>query len=475
MTSAIGTGVFQPADVVLQRVIKHKIKTAAQDFMVGITSRQLSKGIAPENIKLPTDIGTLRDASVAWTVGAWEHLRDNPAIVLKAWLKCETGPFNLSWESLTSDAAFQNYVTLAATNPTIFSPALLSDAVNSDQEDIPEQQEHFDDGGDDTAVSVEELGTAILSNSTVLPGCAEDGDGHLQADEQDHSFYDLEVVTKSTDSDGVGTEDLGAGPIATTDADADEATPDDIEDNNPMGFDNPDDYGHSSTSISEHSKDSPGNAPSSPTLAVTEIPDQSATADDDQVPEHLMQELNSPIHSIHVDSPPAAATPVPPSRQGTPPPAGILLDIAVLGGINFAAVETPPRGGRVAAEPGAKKAPKKKTAKTAPKAKKTKQPKVSEGSRSKKRKPTVNADTSIKEFFQVPADAANDGSQPAIQKNGMHLRGRRSGPRQICDMECEKGGERGDGSGVIECVASGCETRFVSNPHSTKKYEQITH
>ncbi|KAJ7762678.1 hypothetical protein B0H16DRAFT_1884097 [Mycena metata] len=58
------TGLFQPADVGLQRVAKHILKQDSLDYLVEIFKAQTAKGVAPRDIKFPLSLPVLRDATV---------------------------------------------------------------------------------------------------------------------------------------------------------------------------------------------------------------------------------------------------------------------------------------------------------------------------------------------------------------------------------------------------------------------------
>lgn len=107
-----GTPLVQPADVGINRVFKHKIKQSALDFFSGCVVQKLGEGVKPEDIEIPMDLPTLRDAPIAWTLDAWLYFCDRPELVLKAWLNCKVGDLNFSWESLTSPEATNNLENL---------------------------------------------------------------------------------------------------------------------------------------------------------------------------------------------------------------------------------------------------------------------------------------------------------------------------------------------------------------------------
>jgi hypothetical protein len=120
------TGIWQPCDVGMQRLMKVVVRRSQQEDIVQETLAMLKKGVPPKDIKLDDSIKTLRDRSVKWLVEAFRAIND-PQIVKKvtglfinlyststltqnftqafALCRVEDTPFNLSQESLTSPAA----------------------------------------------------------------------------------------------------------------------------------------------------------------------------------------------------------------------------------------------------------------------------------------------------------------------------------------------------------------------------------
>jgi hypothetical protein len=76
------TGIAQPCDVGIQRPFKLAIKQAQHADIVEETLRLLQAGVDPENVRLDTSIGTLRDRSVGWLVKAYNKI-NKPSIVKK--------------------------------------------------------------------------------------------------------------------------------------------------------------------------------------------------------------------------------------------------------------------------------------------------------------------------------------------------------------------------------------------------------
>ena len=74
LTPLLGTGIFQPADVGLQRIIKHRIRQAQLLSLVKCHMDQRGSGLATEQVQFTTSLPVLRDASVSHIVSAWDFL-----------------------------------------------------------------------------------------------------------------------------------------------------------------------------------------------------------------------------------------------------------------------------------------------------------------------------------------------------------------------------------------------------------------
>jgi len=85
MDILLGTGKFQPADVGIQRILKHLIRTACHEFLAKFTEDQALSGntLDVQMVSLPTDIGTLRNASAGWIVDAFKYFKENPHVVCR--------------------------------------------------------------------------------------------------------------------------------------------------------------------------------------------------------------------------------------------------------------------------------------------------------------------------------------------------------------------------------------------------------
>lgn len=168
-----GTGEFQPANTILQLVIKHIIKAVALDFFTACSTRKLWEGLALEDITLPSNLPTLRNASVAWTIKAFRHLEKHPEIVKKAWAKCQTREWDFSWENLTSDAATKLFFATAASNPTFWNEIAVHKPIvpHSKQSSraVPntedEEAKYFGDAGDNPSIGIDELVELLMGSS----------------------------------------------------------------------------------------------------------------------------------------------------------------------------------------------------------------------------------------------------------------------------------------------------------------------
>lgn len=76
------TGIFQPCDVGIQRVLKHAIQRTAHAHIVQETIERLDEGVEPEQVLLTKKVGDLRDRSVEWIVNGYCAV-DRPEIVKK--------------------------------------------------------------------------------------------------------------------------------------------------------------------------------------------------------------------------------------------------------------------------------------------------------------------------------------------------------------------------------------------------------
>lgn len=65
------TGQGQPCDLLPQRIFKHAVKQTAMEDGIADARQQISRGTAPENVKLDTSIKILRNRSPRWLVNGY--------------------------------------------------------------------------------------------------------------------------------------------------------------------------------------------------------------------------------------------------------------------------------------------------------------------------------------------------------------------------------------------------------------------
>jgi hypothetical protein len=85
------TGLFQPCDVGMQRVLKQAITRAQSTDLVAEVSRAIAAGVEACEIRIDTTIGVLRDRSVQWILKA--HEITNTPILVKAVSNFQLAPF----------------------------------------------------------------------------------------------------------------------------------------------------------------------------------------------------------------------------------------------------------------------------------------------------------------------------------------------------------------------------------------------
>jgi hypothetical protein len=118
------TGIFQPCDVGIQRILKLAIRRSALKDIVDHTMEQLKSGVGPNQITFEKRLPVIRNRSVQWLINGYEAI-NHPEIVqkvilsieyivtvftnciLQAFKLCSTGEdeFKLSYHSLRSESA----------------------------------------------------------------------------------------------------------------------------------------------------------------------------------------------------------------------------------------------------------------------------------------------------------------------------------------------------------------------------------
>jgi hypothetical protein len=76
------TGLFQPCDVGIQRVLKLAIRRTALQDIINDTTAQLGRGVQPSKVTFETRLPVVRDRSVRWLVNGYEAI-NNPELIKK--------------------------------------------------------------------------------------------------------------------------------------------------------------------------------------------------------------------------------------------------------------------------------------------------------------------------------------------------------------------------------------------------------
>ncbi|KAG6859401.1 hypothetical protein C0995_008932 [Termitomyces sp. Mi166 len=69
------TGIFQPADVGLQQIVKHMLKQQTVEYMLSFHKEQLKHGITPKSVKITNFIRPLHNATVAGLVHVYDFMQ----------------------------------------------------------------------------------------------------------------------------------------------------------------------------------------------------------------------------------------------------------------------------------------------------------------------------------------------------------------------------------------------------------------
>ena len=78
------TGLFQPCDVGIQRVLKLAIKRTALQDIINDTKEQLDSGVTPSMVTFEKRLGVVRDRSVRWLVNGYKAI-NNPELIKKVY------------------------------------------------------------------------------------------------------------------------------------------------------------------------------------------------------------------------------------------------------------------------------------------------------------------------------------------------------------------------------------------------------
>ena len=176
------TGIFQPCDVGIQRILKHAMKKTALSHIVKETVAHLNNNEDPGTILLTKAVKVLRNRLVEWLVNGYKAInkpeivkkvRTSPptcnlfwrTLIVQAWELCKVGEIYLSYNCLTSPEVRQTLVGLRNTNPILYEQlsapppsAPMPPPPPEQNGPYPEDQEHEDDEGFmDSSLSIDKV------------------------------------------------------------------------------------------------------------------------------------------------------------------------------------------------------------------------------------------------------------------------------------------------------------------------------
>lgn len=81
------TSVSQPADVLLQRPLKHEFSNQYTEWTTTQTLAQIKSGGKPADVRITKDIKTLKPLVVKWMIEAWTKLKSKQEMIKTGWEK----------------------------------------------------------------------------------------------------------------------------------------------------------------------------------------------------------------------------------------------------------------------------------------------------------------------------------------------------------------------------------------------------
>ncbi|EMD30919.1 hypothetical protein CERSUDRAFT_145753 [Gelatoporia subvermispora B] len=208
------TGLFQPCDVGIQRILKHAMRRSGHLHMVNETLAQLNQGVDPEKVMLDKSIGVIRDRSVEWMYHGYNAI-NKPEIVLKAWEMCKVKSFSLSYESLTSREARQELNRLALSDPEFYAEItgreVINDIAGPHPEDIILQVGDFEAGTDDSSLSLRTVISKVATEpSNPIPDLAAPPPAPEISDGFSDEDPDIPAATPSREADDTTGREMSA-------------------------------------------------------------------------------------------------------------------------------------------------------------------------------------------------------------------------------------------------------------------------
>ncbi|KAG9103731.1 hypothetical protein FRC07_009937, partial [Ceratobasidium sp. 392] len=164
------TGLFQPCDVGLQRVLKAAVRNASHNNVVNETVAALQSGTPDEKIMNDQSVPMLRERSLGWILEAY-HAVNKPNLVKKAFSLCAVPgtDHNLSYESLTSQAAQKALNVLRSTNLDVYLDLSSGRHVlQSEDSEAEMESETIMMEDDDEGCTVSEVSAVIMGAKTAV-------------------------------------------------------------------------------------------------------------------------------------------------------------------------------------------------------------------------------------------------------------------------------------------------------------------
>ncbi|KAL1943445.1 hypothetical protein VTO73DRAFT_4520 [Trametes versicolor] len=273
-------------------------------FLVGSATRKLIADEKADEILLPTDLPTLRNASIAWLVDAYWYLQERPDIIKKAWEKCEANGWNLSYESLTSSAALEHLEKVMSSNREFAAEFAHLDVVSGNLEEESTDAWVAEGHDDDLALDPDVLAAACVARAPPSqPGS-----------QSKTCSKDLHI--------DVGSDDEFVDP------DNQLADIEDVEDTVPQAK-------PTAPTSNVPSQASPA-APRTPSLMPTPhtLPASSPGCSTENIPSIPPTSILTPPSSLPSELQHAARPPEPTETSETPDAPTYLADVAVVGGAN---------------------------------------------------------------------------------------------------------------------------------------------
>jgi hypothetical protein len=67
-------GIVQPADMGLNRVIKHQLKQSQLQYLINVHQMQIALGLTPEQVQISTSLPVLCDATVVGLIEVYDFM-----------------------------------------------------------------------------------------------------------------------------------------------------------------------------------------------------------------------------------------------------------------------------------------------------------------------------------------------------------------------------------------------------------------